>query len=147
MSVAAVCSSSARAEENSAGPGCFDALVSARIVRQTPTVIGECGDTCIIVEWPWIVDLDVRRVLEGNAPSGRITVLTIQHTYYRRGLAAGRWWLRRNSLGTFNVIRTEALRPRRCETGMAPAPAYYRPSDGQTLEDLRREGEARYGRQ
>src|SRR5256885_16317405 len=104
MSMAAVCSSSTRAEEDSADHGCFDALVSARIVRQTPTVIGECGDTCIIMEWPWIVDLDIRRVLEGNVPSGRITVLTMQHTYFRRGLGTSRWGLRRNSLGNFNVI-------------------------------------------
>jgi hypothetical protein len=137
----------AHARAVAAEPNCFDALVSATILRQTPTVLPDCGNDCIVMSWPWILDLDVERVLEGRAPSGPLTVLTVQHTDFRDDLGARRWWLRRNTLGGFNVLRFEAeAKPPRCPLETPPARPFITPPEGQTLQDLRREGERRYGR-
>lgn len=126
---------------------CFDAEVSASISRQTPTVMPDCDD-CIIMRWPWIVELQVQRVHSGRLPRGQVTVLTVQHTYYRRDLGARRWWLRRNTLGAYNVLQPdEGETLQRCSADSPAARPYIQPSDGKTLEDLRREGEERYGPQ
>lgn len=129
-----------------AEPDCYDAEVSARITRQTPTVAGDCGPDCIIISWPWIVDLDVRRVYSGVLSRGSITVLTLQHTYWGRSRVGHRYWLRRNTVGTFNVLQVdESQKPERCAADALPAQAFIRPPEGKTLDDLRQEGEARYG--
>lgn len=125
---------------------CFDAEVSATITRETPTVARGCGDDCIIMSWPWIVELQVRRVFNGELKRGPLTVLTVQHTDHRRGLGERRWKLRRNTLGTFNVLQSEDGTFRRCPAYAQPASPFIQPADGQTLDDLRREGEAYYGR-
>lgn len=124
---------------------CFDAEVSATITRETPTVAQRCGDDCIIMSWPWIVELHVRRVHSGQLERGPLTVLTVQHTDRRRNLGALRWQLRRNTLGTFNVLQSEdgAFQP--CPADTPPASPYIQPADGQTLDDLRREGTTYYG--
>lgn len=134
----------ARANGSAATPECFDALISASIRRQTPTASPDCAD-CIVVSWPWIVDLDVVRVLKGVAQPGRLTVLAVWHTY-RIPSPARRWWLRRNTLGGFNVLEHEAgTRLRPCARGAAPAQAFITPARGETLDDLRVEGERVYG--
>ncbi len=124
---------------------CYDAEVSARIVSQTPTVMGHCDD-CIIISWPWIVDLDVRRIHSGDLHRGRLTVLAVLHTDFRRDLGARRWKLRRNDQGGFNLLRNGESITARCANDAAPALAYITPPEGQTLEDLRREGRAHYDR-
>lgn len=124
---------------------CYDAEVSARIVSQTPTVMPGCND-CIIMRWPWIVDLDVRRVHSGEVRRGRLTVLTVQHTDFRSDLGAVRWKLRRNTHGGFNIVWFGEDPKRRWSPDEPPAPAYITLPDGQTLEDLRREGRAHYDR-
>lgn len=125
---------------------CYDADVSARIVSQIPTVFPNDDDGWITISWPWIVDLDVSRVYSGEARRGRMSVLAVLHTYYRRDLGSRRWKLRRNDLGGFNLLRgAENLRVR-CAADQPPATAYIKPPDGQTLEDLRREGLKHYGR-
>jgi hypothetical protein len=129
-----------------AAPDCFDLRVSARLVRQTPTAIPDCGEDCIIMSWPWILTLDVERVLEGRAPSDTLTVLNVQHTYLRKG-RLNRFWLRRNTLGGFNALRLgESGKPERCARGAAPARPFISPAEGQTLEDLEREGDRIYGK-
>jgi hypothetical protein len=126
---------------------CFDAQVYARIAHQTPTILGNCDPNCIVMDWPWILELDVDRVLNGNVRSNHVTVLTVQHTYYRTHLGARRWWLRRNSLGAYNALkRGDATHLPRCPRGTAPARPYIQPPTGKTLADLAREGEAYYGR-
>ena len=129
----------------SEAPECFDAQVSAEAVRQTPMIAGDCGMDCIVVSWPWAIDLDVARVLRGSAPTGRLTVLAVQHTYRRQGRA--QWWLRRNDLGAFNILAVSAedALPL-CGKGEPPAAAYIHPPQGKTLQDLVTEGEAHYGR-
>lgn len=125
---------------------CYDAEVSARITRQTPTVMQDCGDDCIVMAWPWIIDLDVRRVYSGHAATGPVTALAVQHTYFSQGQNGRRWWLRRNSLGTYNIVQPapgETIQ--RCLADIYPARPFISPPEGETLDDLRREGEERYG--
>lgn len=125
---------------------CFDAEVSARIVQQTPTVMSSCDD-CIIMRWPWIIDLDIRRVYSGPVERGHLAVLTLQHTDFRRDLGARRWKLRRNTQGSFNVVEFSEDDPAiRCPADGPPALALITPPDGGTLDDLRREGREHYGR-
>jgi hypothetical protein len=124
---------------------CYDALVSARIVRQVPSAYPDCGDGCIIMSWPWFIDLDVRRVLDGALPNRKLSVLTIQHTSFRSRIGYRRWLFRRNALGGYNATTFfEPKEVQRCDPGMAPMKPYLHPSDGRTLDDLRREGEALY---
>lgn len=135
-------SASANAAQTGDDVECYDALVSARIVRQTPSTIGDCGPDCIIMVWPWFMQLNVKKVIEGDAPKGRMLALTMQHTYYRKNLGTVRWWLRRNSLGSFNILRfAEDNDTNRCPTGTLPAKPYIQPSDGKMLEDLLHESE------
>ena len=136
---------SARAEE--AVPSeCFDALVSSRVFREMPTAAFDCGPDCLVISWPWIVELEVARVLRGSAPKGKLTVLTIQHTHTVRSRKYFPRWLRRNELGTFNVLENDPDKPpQECATNAPPARPYVQPSKGKTLWDLEREGEALYG--
>lgn len=124
---------------------CYDARVSAVVVDQVPTTIPECRE-CIIVRWPWFIDLDVRSTIEGDVAPGRITVLSVQHTGFNSGLGERRWGLRMTDLGVFNLVdmADDATLPR-CEAGAPAVRPYIRPGQGQTLDDLRREGEAQYG--
>lgn len=136
----------ASAASAGASSDCFDAIVTATILRQTPTVVPEIEDE-IVTHWPWVLELNVERVIEGTVDSSPLTVLTVQHTYYRTDLGSRQWWLRRNTLGALNVIRPkDAARLRRCPPGTSPAAPYIQPSNGRTLADEVREGEERYGR-
>jgi hypothetical protein len=125
---------------------CFDAEVTATIARQTPTVVPDCAD-CFVMRWPWIVDLQVERAHSGAVQRGPLTVLTLQHTDNRDDLGARRWLLRRNALGTFNVVEhPEKQKLRRCSADAPAARPFIHPAPGTTLDDLRREGEEHYGR-
>ncbi|WP_339914979.1 hypothetical protein [uncultured Brevundimonas sp.] len=127
-------------------PECFDAEVSARIARQTPTVMNDCGPDCIVMAWPWIVELDVRRVYSGDLARGPVTVLTVQHTYYNQVRNGRHWWLRRNTLGTYNVLQpAQGETLQKCAADSPAASPFIQPPDGKTLDDLRREGEEYYG--
>lgn len=125
---------------------CYDAEVSARISSQTPTVFPDCLDDCIVISWPWIVDLDVSRTHFGDVRRGSLTVLAVLHTGYRDDLGSRRWKLRRNDLGGFNLLRGAENLKNRCADDQPPATAYIKPPDGQTLEDLRRMGREHYDR-
>ncbi len=140
-------SSTAVAQSIEETPECYDAIVSAKIVLQTPSVFPNCGDDCIVMVWPWFLQLDVKRIVEGHATKGRQLMLAMQHTYFRKDLGTQRWWLRRNSLGGFNVLRfgKENI-PVRCADGVSPANPYIRPAPGKTLQDLLREGQEAYDR-
>jgi hypothetical protein len=126
------------------GTECFDAEVSATMLRQTPTAFPQCED-CIIMRWPWIVDLNVLRVHRGSAPLGRLMVLTVQHAEYRTDTGAARLFLRRNELGTYNAVHPREERLSRCSAGSPPANSFISPAAGQTLADLRRESERSWG--
>jgi len=119
-------------------PDCVDALVTAQAIEQTPTAYPDCGD-CFVLTWPWIVELDVNRVLKGQAPTGRVTVLTFQHMEEPTDRDT-RWGLRRNSLGVFNEVHLApgAVLPV-CAADAPPVEPVIRPANGQTLDDLRNE--------
>ena len=64
---------------------CYDAKVRAKPVAQVPTVFPQSDDpSVIIMSWPWFVDLDVRRVLQGDVEKGRLETLAVLHTGYVR---------------------------------------------------------------
>jgi hypothetical protein len=129
LALAAAGSSVARAEGLPDAPDCFDAEVSARLVRQTPTPIPDCGADCIVMSWPWILDLDVEAVVRDSAPTGRLRVLSVQHTFYRADLGDRRWLLRRNARQGFNLLRVDPdARPKLCGKG-SPAAAPYIDAD------------------
>jgi hypothetical protein len=131
------------ADEDS--PNCFDALVSARIVKQTPTPIPDCGKNCFVMRWPWIDEIDVTDTLDGIAPRGHMRVLTIQHTDYRP--MTFEWALRRNSLGGFNAqLASDDSKLQICRQSIPPEDAYVRLRAGQTLDDVERDGEREFDR-
>jgi len=135
----------AHAQETEA-QGCFDLEVTARIVDQVPTVMPEFEDGSIVMRWPWFMDLDVRSGKPGALAKGKLTVLTLQHTYWTTKRYK-RWLLRRNDLGTFNLVGSgKEATLSRCPANTPPASAYIRPTEGGSLENLRREGEERFGR-
>lgn len=128
----------------SAEPACYDAKVRARPVDQIPSEIADCGSDCIIMSWPWFVDLQVRRVIDGALPSRMVRVLTVQHTY--RVSREGTWLLRKNTAGGYNVLAPEdGSAPVRCSAEVTPVTPYIQPGDGHSLDDLRDTGIRRYG--
>ena len=99
------------------------------------------------MSWPWIDEFDVDRAVVGSAPSGRLKVLTVQHTDFRRDLGARRWWLRRNDMGGFNLLRFgESEHLGQCAADAPPAQAFLHPPAGQTIDDVEREGEKAWNR-
>jgi hypothetical protein len=135
------------ADEPQPPPECYDAIISAEIAAQIPSVLPGCDD-CIIVRWPWFVDLKIRRVIEGRVRERLITVLTMQHADLRDDIGAKRWWLRRNATGGFNVVRfARGDGIARCPGGVPAAEPHLRPGDGETLDDLRERGARHYGRE
>ncbi len=125
-------------------PQCYDAKVRARPIDQIPSDIGDCGPDCIVMSWPWFVELDVRRVIDGVPPGKRIRALVVQHTYVlpRESL----WLLRRNSAGGYNVVLADDVGAiRRCSAGTAPVRPHIGTDDGRTLDELRDAAIRRYG--
>lgn len=123
---------------------CYDLKVEAKPIEQVPSEIPSCDD-CIVMRWPWFVDLAVKRVEEGNWRGRTVSVLTLQHTY--RVSRYSTWLLRRNDAGGYNVVHPEDdERLARCAPEIAPARAVLRPGPGQSLESLRADAERRYGR-
>jgi hypothetical protein len=117
----------------------YDAKVRAKADAQVATPFPSDPDY-IVISWPWFLDLNVTRVLEGDVPQKKITVLAVLHTAYISKTRT--WLLRRNTLGTFNVLRiAEPESIPRCGADAEPAEPYIRPAEGKSLEDYRREGE------
>jgi hypothetical protein len=133
-------------DEAAPPPSCYDAQVVARIVRQTPSEFPDCGEGCIVMRWPWFMELDVEHVARGGVTQGWMKVLTVQHTYMRWDRPV-RFWLRRNDLHGFNVVwDVDDARPRRCSSQDGRAQAYIHPGPGQTLGELEARGEREFGR-
>jgi hypothetical protein len=126
-------------------PDCYDAIVLARVVRQVPSVLPECGKDCIVMVWPWFVDLKILGVLKGKARLGTVRTQSILHVQYRSNLGVKRWAIRRNSLGSYNLHRLgQDQSLKRCSSALGVEPAYLEPKEGQTLDDLYRAGAERY---
>ena len=140
------CATAAETTPRSSAEECFDALVLGEIVGQVPSDFPNPGDGSIIMSWPYFIDLKIKRVVEGQIEAKGITALSVQHTYWRGDLGTKKWWLRRNTEGSYNILRVEGGKePSRCSASIAPAPAYLTPARGQTLDDMRRAGEQQYG--
>ena len=74
---------------------CYDAKVRAKAVAQIPTPYPRSDPDVIVMSWPWFVDLDVRRVIEGDVEKGRLETLAVLHSGYVRKTMT--FYLRRNS--------------------------------------------------
>jgi hypothetical protein len=123
---------------------CYDAMIRASPIDQIPSEIGDCGGDCIIMSWPWFIDLKVVRVIDGALAGQTVRVLAVQHTYHLP--REGTWLLRRNDAGGYNVLTPEngpALV--RCTADTPAAEAYIRSGPGQSLNDLRDAGVRHYG--
>lgn len=126
-------------------PDCYDAVVFARIMRQTPSVLPDRNDGYIVLVWPWFLKLEVRRAVSGDIPSAPLVVQSMQHTSFRNNLGPRRWWLRRNSLGGFNLLRFAASEGlSKCSADGPLAEPYIRPGPGQTIDSLIEDGERAY---
>lgn len=125
---------------------CFDVSVKAIIADEVPSNYSDCGSDCIIISWPWFVDLKIRSVLQGELKDKELSVLAVMHTRHSNaGKRAQTRWLRRNSEGGFNLLRLgDDDRPEQCSPDTPPMRAYLIPTEGRTLADERREGEKRY---
>lgn len=122
---------------------CYDLKINARIVEQIPSEAPECDD-CIITRWPWFLDFEVKRIVEGEWKDKRLTALSVQHTYLKSRY--GTWLLRKNDLGGYNIlISKDRMMPIRCPANTRPAIAYLRPGPNQSLDEMRYAGERRYG--
>ena len=121
---------------------CYDSKVRAKPVAQLATAFPQPDDQGIIASsWPWFVDLEVRGVIEGEPVKGRIETLAVLHMAYPKKTLT--LYLRRNSQGTFNILRWfDEDQIKRCKPGTEPAAPYIRPMPGETLDDIRREAEA-----
>jgi hypothetical protein len=121
---------------------CYDAIVSARASNQVPSVYPDGGDE-IVISWPWFVDLQINRVIEGRVKVRKLTVLAVLHGAIPSG--SRRWWLRKNTAGGFNMLRFDEDSPLdQCSMVMPPARPYLQPAEGRSLADLRRDGEKAY---
>jgi hypothetical protein len=85
-------------------PVCYDAIVSARLIKLVPSEIPDCGENCIVMVWPWFADLKIERVLKGRVPTPRLSVLTMLHSYLVP--SSFTWSLRRNKEGGSTPSRT-----------------------------------------
>jgi hypothetical protein len=130
------------AAEEAVSPECYDVAVKAKVIDQVPSIMPICDD-CIIMHWPWFLDLKVAKVLEGKLGEKVVTVLNMQHTYRRSRYGA--WWLRRNTAGGLNVVQrgTNGEPPVRCGPTMPPVKPYIQ-SKNKTLDELRSEGIGEY---
>lgn len=132
--------SRANAEQEAAE--CYDAVVVATPVRQISTPLPYLGPDEIVMRWPWFLDLHVHRVLEGDIKRGRLSALSVQHTYFIK--KRFRMWLRRNFEGSFNVIELAEVDGTsnipQC-VDAPPARPHIQPGPGETLRDLRARSE------
>lgn len=122
---------------------CYDAKIRAKPLAQFYTPIPEIPGA-IVMSWPWFIDLKVRKVLEGEVVGRKITILAVLHSAYPSKTQV--FLLRRNTAGTFNLIREDPSQVSRCQPGTEAATPYLRPANGQTLDDARREAEKEWRR-
>lgn len=119
---------------------CYDAMVYGGVVKQIPAKISTRADE-IVMSWPWFLDIDVKKVRKGEARIGVISVLALQHAPFVQNRDFN-WWLRRNSEGGFNLIRTGkkvSLEP--CAADAVPVQPYIW-SEELSQDEIRAEAEA-----
>ena len=116
---------------------CYDLKVRAKAVGQFYTPYPDDDDpNNITLSWPWFVDLEVTRVIDGQLDDRQISALAVLHSAY--GPETQTWLLREHTLGGYNILRlSEPEKSKRCASGEALPDPYLRPSQGDTLESLR----------
>ena len=121
---------------------CYDTVVVAQVMKQTPSAFPDSDDGSIVMAWPWFLKLKVKRAVTGDIAARPIVVLSLQHTDFRKDLGLTRWWLRRNSLGGFNLLRlAESDGLSKCAPDEKPAAPFIRPGPGQTIDSLLKDAE------
>jgi hypothetical protein len=146
MTAFSTVSCATRAVEIAETHACFDALVSAKIIKEVPSDTPDCGPDCIVVRWPWFIDLKVERVLKGHVPSRKLSVLAVLHTDLTTEQPLT-WSLRRNKDGGFNADPFAEKGATRCKSTDEPVEAYLRTAEGQTLDELRQAGARNFDRE
>ena len=115
---------------------CYDLKVRAKPVGQFYTPFPD-DPNYIVLSWPWFVDLEVTRVIDGQLDDPKISALAVLHSAY--GSETRTWLLREHTLGGYNILRlSEPEKSKQCASGEALPEPYLRPSEGDTLESLRR---------
>ena len=114
---------------------CYDLKVRAKPVGQFPTPFPN-DPNYIVISWPWFVDLEVSRVIDGRSNDPEISALAVLHSGYVDKTRT--WLLRENTLGKYNILRlAEPEKAKRCAQGVTRPEPYLRPSEGESLESLR----------
>ena len=114
---------------------CYDLKVRAKPIGQFPTPFPN-DPNYIVISWPWFVDLEVSRVINGSLSDPKIPALAVLHSGYVD--KSRTWLLRENTLGEYNILRlAEPGKAKRCSQGVDRPEPYMRPSEGETLESLR----------
>jgi hypothetical protein len=95
------CQTASAADEPGKAPTCFDAVLVARLVRQTPTPFPETGNGEIVMRWPWVLTVEPEKVLYSAVPvpSHRFDIGTVQHTYILDEIKHVLIFLRRSEQG------------------------------------------------
>lgn len=98
---------------------CYDLKVLGATVSQRELPMPDCKG-CIYFAVPYVLQIKVKKVLEGTDASSRLVVRSIQHMAEPQELRT--WWLRRNSANSYNRVEyDQSVQPRRCRIKMPPA--------------------------
>lgn len=127
-------------------PPCYDLKVRAKVVNVLPTLIPPEEEGVIVISWPWFVDMEVTRVLEGEGSKGVIPVLAVLHSGL--GTKKSTYYLRSNAVGSYNLIRTaDESALGRCQVGIEPAEPLMWDLTSKTIEEYRQEAEEQRDRE
>ena len=114
---------------------CYDLKVRAKPVGQFPTPFPN-DPNYIVISWPWFVDLEVSRVIDGRLNDPEILALAVLHSGYVDKTRT--FLLRENTLGEYNILRlADPQKSKRCDQGSDRPEPYLRPSEGETLASRR----------
>jgi hypothetical protein len=99
--VALACPIASAADESGEASACFDAVLVARLLRQTPTPFPEAGPGEIVMRWPWVLTVEPERVLYSRVPvpGHPFDIGTVQHTSMRHDIEHLLIFLRRSKQG------------------------------------------------
>jgi hypothetical protein len=98
---ALACPTASAADAAGEASACFDAVLVARLLRQTPTPFPEAGPGEIIMRWPWVLTVEPERVLYSGVPvpGHPFDIGTVQHTSMRGDIEHLLIFLRRSKEG------------------------------------------------
>lgn len=87
---------------------CFDVAAIASLERYEPTDIEEVrrelGGDAIVIRWPWLVDIDIDKVILGVEPRRNLRVTLTLHNALRRDIAHVLLLMRRTRDGGYVVV-------------------------------------------